>query len=250
MEIPRVHIVIPAFREGGRIPGFLGELCEEMGKIKGATVRVVDDGSGAEETALMRALIDKQREASPCLLPLLELEENLGKGGAVYAGWRVAPDADVLGFVDADGSCPAVEVARLAAMAGAERGTAIFGSRLMILGKSVERKLLRHVMGRVYATLVSSLFKIPVYDSQCGLKFVPAEAFRANEALLRSAGFAFDAELLVVLIDAGIPVKEEPIDWKEMAGGHVSLFRDPLRMARDLFAIRRRRKERGWKPEA
>ena len=224
---------------------FLDEVCSELAALGGVSLQVVDDGSGEEDAAKMRELVERQRQTSgDVLLPLLELKANRGKGGAIYAGWDQAPDCDVLGFVDADGSCSATEVARLAKMARDEPDRAIFASRLKILGKDVERNFLRHYVGRVYATFTSTLLKVPVYDSQCGLKFVPAAAYADNSDALKSAGFAFDAELLVVLLDSGVEVIEEPIDWHEVPGGTVSLFRDPIKMFFELLEIRRRRKKR------
>ena len=224
---------------------FLEELCEALDELGGVTLQVVDDGSGTEETARMRAIVDSKREGSPCLLPLLELPKNLGKGGAVYAGWEAAPsEAEVLAFVDADGSCSAKEVLRLSQIVRRVPERAVFASRLKILGRKVERKLLRHLMGRVYATFTSIFLDVPVYDSQCGLKFVPAKAFQEVAGDLKSSGFSFDAELMITLLDAGYDVVEEPIDWHELPGGTVSLIRDPLKMFFDILEIRRRRKLR------
>ena len=99
----------------------------------------------------------------------------------------------------------------------------------------------RHLLGRVYATLVSELLAVPVYDSQCGLKLVPRAAFERVADRLEVRGFAFDVELMVALLDTGCAIQEVPIDWHEVPGGKVSLLRDSWRMARDVWRIRARR---------
>lgn len=239
-------LVIPCYRESGRLPRFLAELCPVMGAMGGVSVLVVDDGSGAKEAEATRTSIETLRPNHSCLLPLLELPSNLGKGGAVYEGWsKAGADCDWLAFVDADGSCSAAETARLIQLTRAAALTppaALFASRVKILGRSVERQFKRHLLGRVFATLVSELLNIPVYDSQCGLKLVPRSAFQLIQPRLTITGFAFDVDLLVALLDHGTPVIEVPIDWHEEPGGKVHLLRDSWRMACDVWKIRGTRK--------
>jgi hypothetical protein len=107
-----------------------------------------------------------------------------------------------------------------------------------MLGRNVDRLFKRHLLGRVFATLVSELLDIPVYDSQCGLKIVPRRAYESVAAKLQIKDFAFDVELMVALLDTGCQIEEVPIDWSEVPGGKVKLFRDSWRMARDVLRIR------------
>jgi dolichyl-phosphate beta-glucosyltransferase len=238
-EAPSVHLVVPCYRESARIGSFLPNLCREMMLFGNVRVLVVEDGSDVNEVARMQQIVDDLRAEFSCLLPLKSLPENVGKGGAVYAGWRECGAAEWLGFVDADGACSAKEVARLIKMANGR--TAIFASRVKMLGRQVDRLFKRHLLGRVYATLVSELLSVPVYDSQCGLKIVPRTAFEAVASRLQITGFAFDVELMIALLDTGCQIHEVPIDWHEVEGGKVSLIRDSWRMARDVWQIRARR---------
>lgn len=238
-QAPSVHLVVPCFRESARIGSFLPDLCREMTALGAVRVLVVEDGSDAGEAERMQRIVDNLRAEFSCLLPLKSLPENLGKGGAVYAGWREHGGAEWLAFVDADGACPVAEVARLVGMTNAR--PALFASRIKMLGRRVDRLLKRHLLGRVYATLVSEMLDVPVYDSQCGLKLVPRSAFERIADRLEVTGFAFDVELMVALLDTGCAIHEVPIDWHEVPGGKVDLLRDSWRMARDVWHIRARR---------
>ncbi len=206
---------------------------QALGNVR---VLVVEDGSGADEVLRMSNIIEDLRTKYACLLPLKVLPENLGKGGAVYAGWADHGGADWLAFVDADGACSAAEVARL--IKRIDGDSALFASRVKMLGRQVDRLLKRHLLGRIYATLVSVLLRVPVYDSQCGLKIVPRPAFEKIANRLLVTGFAFDVELMVALLDTGCQILEVPIDWHEVAGGKVNLMRDSWRMAWDIWKIR------------
>ena len=87
-QAPSVHLVVPCFRESARIGSFLPDLCREMTALGAVRVLVVEDGSDAGEAERMQRIVDNLRAEFSCLLPLKSLPENLGKGGAVYAGWR------------------------------------------------------------------------------------------------------------------------------------------------------------------
>ena len=71
----------------------------------------------------------------------------------------------------------------------------------MRLGSSIRRSVFRHYSGRVFATIVSNILNIPVYDSQCGAKL-----FRTEHAeLIFSKPFLsrwfFDVELFARSIE-------------------------------------------------
>lgn len=239
----RLLIVIPCFHESERLPTFLDDLCRQWPASPATSILVVDDGSSPDEWERLQRLVMEKRLEYPQVREPLRLSQNIGKGGTVYAGWSKHEGEEWLAFVDADGACPAYEVRRLAeiALRPESSADAIFASRVLMLGRKVERKWSRHLIGRVYATLVSELLKIPVYDSQCGLKFVRRSSFEAVQDRLKVMGFAFDVELLTLLLDSGQIVQEQPIDWHEVSGGKIHLVRDSMRMFRDILSIKKRR---------
>lgn len=235
-----VLLVIPCYRESGRLAPFLDELCGALSTLGGTQVLVVEDGSDAEEQRRMEELVNRVREKNSFVLPVHHLEQNVGKGGAVYAGWSTEKRARWLAFVDADGSCEASEVARLIRLVREENkpSRAYFAARIRMLGHKISRLWYRHVIGRIYATLVEVLLHSPVYDTQCGLKLVPRKAFEQVQEALTLRGFAFDVELMVALQCRGVEVVEVPIDWHETPGGKINLLSEPWRMLKDLLHVR------------
>ena len=241
-------IAIPCFRESKRLPLFLDSLCGELVEAPFQTsIVIVDDGSGYSEAAALRSVIDYFRTKYPQLIgdPVF-LKKNLGKGGAVYAGWKVAltnPAAELLCFVDADGAIPAYEVCRLIEQLFADQGhrwDGLFGSRVKMLGSTVKRRAVRHYTGRVFATFASVLTGIEIYDSQCGLKVIRRAAYEAVEKQLSEKRFAFDIELTLSLIKSGFKIREVPINWEEVPGSKVKLLRDSIRMFSAVLRIRQR----------
>ena len=193
-------------------------------------VILVDDGSGPDENALLRPLVHRLQAGFGRNFGFLALPENRGKGGAILAAWKSSPTGfDYLGFVDADGAFDPAEVARVAAELGhGSPQPALFASRIKLMGYSVKRRLVRHYLGRIFATWVGMVLESGVYDSQCGLKFIPSSAFARMSPRLKGRGFSFDIELLGALLSAGCPIREIPVNWRDVPGSKVRFWRDGI----------------------
>ena len=243
----RTLLVIPNFRDSGRLAPFLRDLVATLpGHF---SILVSEDGSGVEEVARIKALVSEVRQETtpggshaPELLEPLCHHPNSGKGGAVLRGWCQGTGYELLAFADADGAVSAAEIVRAEQFMRSSPSSmdALFGSRVKMMGRSIHRSKIRHYTGRIFATLVSSVGRVPAYDTQCGLKILTAEAFDKIRPFTQSVGFAFDVELLLLLLKAGQRVVEFPIDWEDVAGSKVLLLRDSTRMALEVFRIRRR----------
>jgi dolichyl-phosphate beta-glucosyltransferase len=236
MSAPFVHLVIPAFNEGRRLPDYLPRLCEALAK---APVRwritIVDDGSRESES---RRMLECVQRCGPNVR-FHRLSVNEGKGAAVYSGWDLDHESEWLGLLDADGSIPPHEVVRLLRYLDKDDvPDAFFASRCKILGRTIRRSWLRHLGGRVFATFVSVATGIPVYDSQCGFKLVRRKRYERVRSGLREKRFAFDVDLLVALRASGATIVEVPIDWSDVPGSKVHFLRDTARMFVAIIRIR------------
>jgi dolichyl-phosphate beta-glucosyltransferase len=229
------HLVIPAYNEGRRLPNYLPRLCEALVATSHSwRITVVDDGSRESESAQMLACV--QRTGSR--VGFHRLPVNQGKGAAVYSAWNLDGESEWLALLDADGSIPPYEVVRVLGILSPDGPDAFFCSRCKILGRTVQRSWLRHVGGRIFATFVSTITGIPVYDSQCGFKVVRRKCYEAIKGRLHEKRFAFDVELLVALIGAGARVIEYPIDWFDVPGSKVHFVRDTLHMFAAIVRLR------------
>lgn len=234
-------LVIPSFRDARRLRPFLDELLGVL--TEGFSVLAVDDGSGRAHAEELCRVVNEARAKTPAatLLDPLLMPRNMGKGAAVYAGWRSGPACDVLGFIDADGAVPARELLRIWEAWPSLDADAVIASRVKMLGRSVERLPMRHYSGRVFATLASQVTGLAVYDSQCGCKLVRRSAFmQADRRGLTASRLAFDVELLVALSQSDCRIVEFPVDWRDVAGGSVSVVKHALPMVLELIRIRRR----------
>jgi glycosyltransferase involved in cell wall biosynthesis len=247
-----VTVAIPAFNEGRRLPAFIADLVRTGAGVgaPACEVVVVDDGSAPEHAAAHRDAVERgaavlAAAGAPHRIRLLALERNGGKGAAIRAAWRAAaPAARWLGFVDADGAVPARELWRFVGLLG--DGTLpgdvalLAGARIRMAGHAIERSLVRHLQGRVFATVAERFLPNGFYDTQCGLKFVAADLARSELASWREDRWLFDLELISTVRAVGGRCVEQPIDWSDPGGSKVVPVLDPLKMAWGLWRLRAR----------
>jgi dolichyl-phosphate beta-glucosyltransferase len=240
--MPEVCVIVPCFNEERRLRA--DDFLAFVTSRPGAALCFVDDGSRDGTLDVLRRL----EARCPDRLIVHHLEQNGGKAEAVRAGVRhVAAMArwPILGYWDADLSTPLDEVDRLLAELRSNPDCQFaLGSRVKRLGARIDRRMSRHVLGRIFATCASGILGFEVYDSQCGAKLFRAElvpVFFGEPFLTR---WLFDLEMLVrarntlgrAAIDA---TREVPLTrWEEVSGSKLGA-RDMIHVPLELLRIRR-----------
>ncbi|MBM3220713.1 MAG: glycosyltransferase family 2 protein [Candidatus Rokubacteria bacterium] len=221
MTAPRVawSVVIPAFNEARRLPPYLEEIIAFFdGRGEPYEVIVVDDGS-RDGTA------ERVREtAGAAPVRVIPLAGNEGKGAAVRHGMLAAVGAFRM-FADADGATPISELKRLEAalVAGAE---VAIGSRVVRdPAVAVVARPHRVLAGRLFNGVVARVGLPDVGDSQCGFKAFSARAAETIFGKLRTRGFGFDVEVLMLARFYGFRVAEVAVNWSDKPGSKVGVFK-------------------------
>lgn len=239
--MPEVCLVVPCFNEEHRLP--VGDFVAFLRAHPGVSICFVDDGSRDGTVAVLEAL----RLTEPDRIDVHRRPANAGKAEAVRAGVRhVAATSDVpfIGYWDADLSTPLDELdPLLAVLRAAPDCQLVMGSRVRRLGARIERRALRHFLGRIFATGAVQVLGFPVYDSQCGAKLFRRESaglFFDDPFLTR---WLFDVEILARLRNhAGVRapdmVREVPLaSWREVGGSKLRL-QEMINVPRELLRIR------------
>ena len=229
----RWSVVIPAYNEAARLPRYLREVVDYFdGRDESYEVLVVDDGSCDGTAAFVRAM--GQTNAS---IGLLAYPENRGKGCAVRLGMTSARGALRL-MADADGATPIAEVKRLEAAIEGGADLAV-GSRA---GRdaSVVRQTRRHrrVMGGVFNAIVRRVGVGDILDTQCGFKLFRGAVAADLFAALRTDGYGFDVELLLLARRRRYRTVEVPVNWAEQPGSKVSVLWHGPGMLGEILRVR------------
>ena len=168
----------------------------------------------------------------------LEFREAIGKGGALIEGLKLAPLADLIGYVDADGATPPRAFLELVRHIG--EADCVIGSR-WLPGAVIHQSQAGHrqFASRAFHLIVQLFFWMNIHDTQCGAKVMKREVVEKIHSYLRIADMAFDINLLVSVKRAGFRILEVPTEWTDKIGSKVtaSLFRSSLTMFLSVVRI-------------
>lgn len=231
MAIPFLSIIIPAHNEELRLPASLEKIDRFLAAQSfHAEVVIVENGSTDRTVNIIQ---DYQKR-----FPYIRLfqETRRGKGLAVKRGMLEAL-GEYRFLADADLSMPIEEIIKFIPPALKDFDIAI-ASRESTGAKRFDEPAYRHLIGRIFNTLVRILALPGLQDTQCGFKCFRAEVAEAVFPYQTLDGMSFDAEILFIARRFGYTIQEVPIDWYYNADSRVRLFQDSLYMAFDLLTIR------------
>ncbi len=221
-----VAVVVPVFNpEAG-----LKVLCEKLLSIY-STVLVVDDGSVENVDDFSKL---------PSGVSIVHHDVNRGKGRAIKTGiaWVKdnRPSVKVVVFVDGDGQHRCEDVAKVVDKS-CETQNAVLGVRDFLKAGVPFRSRLGNI---VTAFLVRIMFRIPIYDTQTGLRAIPSRLF---DMMLETQGerFEYEMRLFGKLATRKERLEQVPIETIYIASNRASHFRpirDTVRIYRGLFGGR------------
>jgi glycosyltransferase involved in cell wall biosynthesis len=185
-------IVIPCYNEAARFDIRAFEVF--LAGNKDIDLIFVEDGSTDNTLEWINSLM-----LDHIGVVCVRLEINKGKAEAVRQGVLKAFEQryDIIGYWDADLSTPLEMIDRMRKKLDGDVSLVI-GARIKLLGYDVQQLALRHYLGRVYATIASSIvLNLPIYDTQCGAKIF-RNSDEIRKAFLRPwhVNWSFDVELL------------------------------------------------------
>ncbi|MEZ6132669.1 MAG: glycosyltransferase [Planctomycetaceae bacterium] len=246
-------VVVPCFNESRRLR--IDKFREYVDANSRELFLFVDDGSTDNTFELLQELAASR----PAGFMVVRLPKNLGKAEAVRQGFLTAFKGapEFVGYLDADLATPLSTIKDFLREFDESPGLdLVMGSRVMLLGHRVNRKLLRHYIGRCFATAASLALGLRVYDCLCGAKLfrvTPTSVHLFSEPF--HSRWIFDAEILARLksmrIDVPVRVFEWPLrEWTEVSGSRLRWCDFPIALF-DLLMLTLRYRcfgRRKWPP--
>jgi len=204
----------------------------------------VNDGSKDNTLEILNNIAEK----FPDKIIIINQQPNQGKAEAVRNGilktlsWK---EFDFVGFMDADMATPIFEMQNLLNIAIHQNKKMVVGSRIKRLGVNIDRKISRHLVGRIIATMISNILELPTYDTQCGAKVFETKLAKELFRDKFISKWLFDVELF---FRAKLMFKEEiyqmiyeyPLNqWLEKGDSKVSFWYF-LKIPFELYKMKRR----------
>jgi glycosyltransferase involved in cell wall biosynthesis len=231
---PSVLLLIPAYNEEGRIPPVLREYAAYFREHYSGKFHIVAVLNGCRDNTL--GVVEAVSREFP-EVKAIEFRAAIGKGGALIEGLKLAPTADYVGYVDADGAT--APSAFLDLLRHCRDVDCAIGSRWIpgaVLHQSQSAR--RRVLSRIFHILVELLFHMRIKDTQCGAKVMKREAVEKIHSALRIADVAFDINLLYSLKRGGFVIREVPTTWTDQIGSKMSLNKGAIGIILSVIRLR------------
>jgi glycosyltransferase involved in cell wall biosynthesis len=237
----KLSVVIPAYNEMINFKaGKLG-VVDEYIKTKKLDweVIIVDDGSIDGSSQLLKNWVKKKSNWK------LIQNEHQGKASTIKTGVMAATKPYIL-FTDFDQATPVEEVDKL--LPFIKKGYQIVvGSREVKGSLRANEPWYRHLMGKVFNSLVQVVAIRGIHDTQCGFKVFTTPSAKqlfsqlkvyASRVEKHAFTGAFDVELLFLAQKQGLKIAEVPVHWYHEPTDRVNPIRDSVRMFLDVLKIR------------
>jgi dolichol-phosphate mannosyltransferase len=211
-DLGRVIVVIPTYNEADNLAWIVARLRRAQ---PGVDVLVVDDESPDGTGRIADGLAESD--------PQVHVLHRAAKGGlgAAYLhgfAWALEQGYDVIGEMDADGSHQPEQLHRLVdALEGADL---VIGSRWVPGGSVVNWPRRRELLSRGGNLYVRLLLGIGVRDATAGFRLFRRQTLeKIDLANVQSTGYVFQTDLVARTLNAGMTVREVPIEFVERVRG-------------------------------
>lgn len=220
----KLLIVIPCYNEAERLP--IDEFKSFFSQASNQHIHFlfVNDGSSDDTSKILQNLSGNYEQVD-----FLDLKKNSGKAEAIRQGVLHSKnlDFDYIGYFDADLAAPLSEISTLSQRINSKKPYMLLGARVKLLGSTViKRKLSRHYIGRIFATIVSNMLKLAIYDTQCGAKLVRKDVAASIFIAPFISKWLFDVELLFRIKKQYREVENKIIEvplkrWEDKSGSKI-----------------------------
>lgn len=231
----KIAIIIPCYNEEKRLDTFLLKQLIEQTDV---TVYLANDGSTDETLPIINRFSAENSERCH----VLNYSENQGKATTIFKSVKevlATGEFDYIGYFDADFSTPVSEIKRLLMEALTNGSKFLIGSRVLLLNSGIQRKLHRHIIGRIIITIINLRFRLGIYDTQCGAKVFSVDTLQQSFTKPFQTSWLFDVEIFVRLkkLDLLKTGKEIPIyDWRDVEGSKLG-FKTGFKILRELYLL-------------
>ena len=216
----KLLVAIPALNEEDSIADVIRRTLDAGAEIVARTAVTAVDVTVVSDGSTDRTVERAGRFGSA--VTLIVFERNRGYGAAIMEAWRRS-DAEILGFLDADGTCDPRFFADLCA-AMSERGAHMaIGSRMHAASRM---PWIRRMGNAVFAAMLTAFGSTPVSDAASGMRVVRRDCLPRLMPLPDGLHFTPAMSARAILAD-DLTIVEVDMPYQERAG------RSKLRPVRD-----------------
>ncbi|MCL5437141.1 MAG: glycosyltransferase, partial [Candidatus Thermoplasmatota archaeon] len=213
---PGISLIIPAFNEEDRISRALDSYIPVL-KATGFPFEILVIMDGNDRTP---EIVERYSHLG---VTGFTYGSKLGKGGAVAKGVLLSSH-DIVGYVDADGSLDAGDLAMM--LNYALTYDCVVASRWLRESRWLRKEpLFNRIASRSFNIIVRGFLGIPVRDTQCGAKFFRSAIVKEVVTRAIVTNRTFDVDFLYHARRMGARMIEIPVRWSHDEDTRMPIFR-------------------------
>ncbi|MCP3995049.1 MAG: glycosyltransferase family 2 protein [bacterium] len=224
-----VSILMPVYQLESDIADNIDRVASVVAGWNQVEVIVIDDGS-TDDT---RNFAEKA-SANHDFVTVVGYPANRGKGGALKEGFGHTSQETIV-FLDSDLDLPPEQLPGFVNEFERLNVDGLVGAKRAAMAPG-RYPALRRMLSLAFATVNKVLFRLPVRETQTGLKTFKRAALADTLPNLETDGYTFDLELLVRIRKAGGSMAEAPVALAKGSSSGVSVA-TLWEMARDTIKI-------------
>jgi glycosyltransferase involved in cell wall biosynthesis len=205
-----LSIIIPAYNEEPAITAIIQRTIASASEIKKVhafdVVEIIVVNDGSEDKTFENARKEKD-------ISIITYAENRGYGAAIKLGIALS-SGDIVGFLDADGTCDPNFILDLCKPILHNEADIVIGNRL---GNASKMPLVRKIGNIIYARLLRFLANNVVHDTASGMRMIKREVLPLLYPLPDGLDFT-PAMSAKALFDPDVRIKEIPMPYMRRIG--------------------------------
>lgn len=234
----KISLIIPMYNESAIISDAVQTFSSYMEKrFSDWELIFVDDGSADGCGDVVAAASEKDSRIRLC-----RYTPNRGKGHAVRTG-VLAAQGDIILFTDCDNAYGEDAVGNLADAINESGADIVVGSRNLSKDGYDGYTFLRKLASKTYIKVIALAAGFKLTDSQCGIKGFRSSVAKKIFSNCEVDRFAFDLEVIMIATKLGVTIAEMPVKIINHRESTVHIFRDSIKMLRDVHSMKKRIKK-------
>ena len=240
--IKSLSIIFPVFNEELRLKSGFSHILSFLREKKKFKVEIifVDDGSKDNSCDLINQFIKNFKNSkinNKINFQVIKSKKNLGKGSALKLGVKKAKYDWIL-TTDIDMSVSLFQICNWIKKKYINNFFFVYFGTRKHKESIVESKFIRTILGSAMSLLTNIILNIRIRDTQCGYKLYKKSFAKLIFSKMRDYGFSHDLEIILLLKNENIKIRELPVKWKHKDNGRVNIFWDPAKMLIGILLMR------------
>jgi glycosyltransferase involved in cell wall biosynthesis len=227
-----LSVIVPAYEEGHHIFRNLLKINDELCKYGiDYEIVLVDDGSTDSTSSEAQKAANISNK-----IKVITSDKNVGKGNAIRLGFKHS-SKDLITFIDGDLDIPPTQIKPLLDAMSESGADVVIQSKRHPESVVNGFPLNRRILSRSYSYLIKFLYRLPVSDTQVGIKLYRREVLDKILPKVLVKRYAFDVEQLLLAHKYKFKIVECPVTIDFDPLGDNMKLKDIFHIAWDTAAI-------------